>query len=76
MACRPPIKPKSIPYWKGQRDTSVHAARHFQWSLMLYLSSVPASGAGELAPDTVERPFFSSAMVFRVRYGLAWKMTG
>lgn len=32
MACRPPIAPKSIPYWNGLIDTRVHAARHFQFS--------------------------------------------
>ena len=42
MACSPPIKPKSRPYWKGHMDTRVQAARHFQWALMPYFSSTSA----------------------------------
>lgn len=30
MACRPPIVPKSIPYWNGHTATRVHAAMHLQ----------------------------------------------
>jgi hypothetical protein len=26
------MRPKSMPYWKGDMDTSVHASKHFQFS--------------------------------------------
>jgi hypothetical protein len=32
MAWRPPMAPKSMPYWKGLIETRVHARRHFQFS--------------------------------------------
>lgn len=33
MACKPPMIPKSTPYWNGHIDTNVHANRHFQWDI-------------------------------------------
>lgn len=39
MACRPPMMPKSRPYWKVLMDTRVMAAMTFQCSLMPKLSS-------------------------------------
>ncbi len=35
IACRPPMMPKSTPYWNGHMLTRVHAAMHFQWALRL-----------------------------------------
>ena len=32
IACRPPIRPKSIPYWNGDMEINVHATIHFQFS--------------------------------------------
>jgi hypothetical protein len=39
MACRPPMAPKSMPYWKGDMETRVHAARHFQLERRLEVRS-------------------------------------
>ncbi len=32
MACRPPMRPKSTPYWNGQRTMTPQATKHFQWA--------------------------------------------
>lgn len=32
MACRPPIRPKSTPYWKGERIITPQARKTFQWA--------------------------------------------
>lgn len=56
MACMPPMRPKSMPYWNGQSDMSVQAARHFQCCRIVYLSSVTVSAVATTS-------FFSSAIV-------------
>jgi hypothetical protein len=33
MACRPPIIPKSMPYWKGLRIMTPHARKRRQWAV-------------------------------------------
>jgi hypothetical protein len=33
MACRPPIIPKSIPYWKGLRIMTPQAKKRRQWAV-------------------------------------------
>ena len=32
MACRPPMRPKSTPYWKGERIMIPQATKTFQWA--------------------------------------------
>lgn len=32
MACRPPMRPKSTPYWKGERIITPQARKTFQWA--------------------------------------------
>ena len=32
IACNPPMRPKSIPYWNGDMEINVHATMHFQFS--------------------------------------------
>lgn len=32
MACRPPMRPKSTPYWKGERIMTPQARKTFQWA--------------------------------------------
>jgi hypothetical protein len=32
MACRPPMRPKSTPYWKGESTMMPQATKHFQWA--------------------------------------------
>jgi hypothetical protein len=39
MACRPPIKPKSTPYWKGDRTMKPHATKHRQFARIVSLST-------------------------------------
>jgi hypothetical protein len=39
MAWRPPMAPKSMPYWKGDMETRVHAAKHFQLDRRLEVRS-------------------------------------
>jgi len=44
MACKPPMAPKSMPYWNGDIDTRVHAAMHFQLERRLLVKSGMAAG--------------------------------
>lgn len=39
MACRPPIKPKSTPYWKGDKTMTPQAMKHFQCAFQVSLLS-------------------------------------
>jgi hypothetical protein len=67
MAWRPPMMPKSTPYWNGHMLTSVHAAMHFQWAFrlsgledamvddFLIVDTVQGRGSGEVEGD-IELP--------------------
>lgn len=32
MACKPPMRPKSTPYWNGQRTMMPQAMKHLRWA--------------------------------------------
>ena len=44
MAWRPPINPKSTPYWKGERIMTPQARNTFQWAFQLSALAVVILG--------------------------------
>jgi hypothetical protein len=52
MAWRPPINPKSTPYWKGEKIITPQAMKTFQWALQLSALAVVIL---KICASTVER---------------------
>lgn len=45
MACRPPMRPKSTPYWNGDNTMMPQATKHFQCAFQDPLASVAIAAA-------------------------------